>query len=97
MGGTANRERHPALALFGEVTVRLGDKFTLAVGARQHDQDNYSQTMTPTSQAPLYVNRQFARDPLAGVKYNPAPQRGVYAFFVRQNHRPSVAEVPVHG
>ena len=44
----------------------MTDKFTLTLGARQHDQDNYSQTMTPTGAAPRYSNQEFATDPLAG-------------------------------
>ena len=55
------------LAIYGEVTMDLTDKFTLAVGARNQDQNNYSQAMTPTNQAPLYVNRDFAADPLEGL------------------------------
>jgi iron complex outermembrane receptor protein len=67
MGGRLSQTGNDGLALFGEVTVSLTDKLTLAVGARQHDQDNYSQQMTPTNQAPLYVNRDFAGDPLEGL------------------------------
>jgi iron complex outermembrane receptor protein len=66
-GGRLAQTGNTGLALFGEVTFSLTDKFTLAVGVRQHDQDNYSQQMTPTNQAPLYVNRDFAADPLAGI------------------------------
>ncbi len=66
MGGRLSQGGNEGLALFGEVTMPLTDKFTLAIGARQHDQDNYSQQMTPTYQAPLFVNRDFAADPLAG-------------------------------
>ena len=74
MGGRLTQAGNEGLALFGEVTLSLTDKFTLAIGARQHDQDNYSQSMLPTSQAPLYVNREFAGDPLAGDN-NPASPR----------------------
>jgi iron complex outermembrane receptor protein len=74
MGGRLTQTGNEGLALFGEVTVNLTDKLTLAVGARQHDQDNYSQSMLPTTQAPLYVNRQFSGDPLAGYN-NPASPR----------------------
>jgi len=74
MGGRLTQTGNEGLALFGEVTLNLTEKFTLAVGARQHDQDNYSQSMLPTNQAPLYVNREFAGDPLAGVN-NPASAR----------------------
>jgi iron complex outermembrane receptor protein len=74
MGGRLTQTGNEGLALFGEVTLNLTDKFTLAIGARQHDQDNYSQSMLPTNQAPLYVNREFGGDPLAGVN-NPASAR----------------------
>ena len=74
MGGRLTQTGNEGLAFFGEVTLHLTEKFTLAIGARQHDQDNYSQSMLPTNQAPLYVNREFAGDPLAGVN-NPASAR----------------------
>jgi iron complex outermembrane receptor protein len=66
-GGRLSQSGNDGLALFGEVTMKLTDKFTLAVGARNHDQNSYSQQMTPTNQAPLYTNQDFAADPLAGL------------------------------
>jgi iron complex outermembrane receptor protein len=66
-GGRLTEAGTEGVAFFGEVTLALTDKLTLAVGARQHDQDNYTQIMSPTGQAPLFVNREFATDPLAGV------------------------------
>jgi iron complex outermembrane receptor protein len=66
IGGTLTEAGTSGLALFGEVTLSLTDKFTLTLGARQHDQDNYSQTMTPTNAAPRYSNQEFATDPLDG-------------------------------
>jgi iron complex outermembrane receptor protein len=66
-GGRLSQGGNDGIAYFGEVTVSLTDKLTLAVGARHHDQDNYSQQMTPTNQAPLYVNQDFALDPLEGL------------------------------
>ena len=79
MGGRLTQSGNEGLALFGEVTLSLTDKFTLAIGAREHQQDNYSQSMLPTSQAPLYVNREFAGDPLAGYN-NPASARSPSEF-----------------
>ncbi len=79
MGGRLSQSGNEGLALFGEVTLNLTDKFTLAIGARQHDQDNYTQTMLPTTQAPLYVNREFAGDPLAGYN-NPATPPSLTEF-----------------
>ena len=76
VGGTLTEAGTSGTAFFGEVTVPLGDKFTLTVGARQHDQDNTVQSMTPTGEAPRYVNHQFATDPLAGIKYNAAAVNG---------------------
>ncbi|HVY63635.1 MAG TPA: TonB-dependent receptor [Gammaproteobacteria bacterium] len=66
IGGTLTENGTSGIALFGEVTLPLTEKFTLTVGAREHDQDNYSQTMTPTGAAPRYANQEFAADPLAG-------------------------------
>jgi iron complex outermembrane receptor protein len=66
-GGRLSELGTSGLAFFGEVSLSLTDKFTLTVGAREHDQDNYSQVMSPTGQAPLLVNHDFATDPLAGV------------------------------
>ena len=79
MGGRLTETGNDGLALYGEVTLSLTEKFTLAIGARQHDQENYSQSMLPTNQAPLYVNRDFAADPLAGVP-NPASPRTLSEF-----------------
>ncbi len=78
IGGTLTENGTSGIALFGEVTLSLTDKFTLTLGAREHDQDNYSQTMTPTGIAPRYANQEFATDPLAGY-LSPAQQtaRGV--------------------
>ena len=66
IGGTLSENGTSGIALFGEVTLSLTEKFTLTLGAREHDQDNYSQTMTPTGIAPRYANQEFATDPLAG-------------------------------
>ncbi len=66
IGGTMTENGTSGIALFGEVTLSLTDKFTLTLGGREHDQDNYSQSMTPTGVAPRYVNQEFAADPLAG-------------------------------
>ena len=67
-GGGLNESGTSGYAVFGEVNLSLTDKFTLTLGAREHSQDNYSQGMTPTTQAPLYTNQDFARDPLQGIK-----------------------------
>ena len=67
VGGNLTENGTSGIAFFGEVTLSLTDKFTLTLGARQHDQDNYSQTMTPTNAAPRYANREFSADPLAGL------------------------------
>jgi iron complex outermembrane receptor protein len=66
-GGRLSEAGTSGVAFFGEVTLALTDKFTLALGAREHNQDNYSQVLSPTGQAPLLVNHNFATDPLAGV------------------------------
>jgi len=66
IGGTLGENGTSGIALFGEVTLSLTDKLTLTLGAREHNQDNYSQTMTPTGAAPRYSNQEFATDPLAG-------------------------------
>jgi iron complex outermembrane receptor protein len=68
IGGNLTENGTSGIALFGELTLLLTDKFTVTVGARQHDQDNYSQTMTPINAAPQYSNREFSADPLAGYK-----------------------------
>ena len=73
IGGTLSENGTSGIALFGEVTLSLTEKFTLTLGAREHDQDNYSQTMTPTGIAPRYANQEFATDPLAGF-LSPAQQ-----------------------
>jgi len=70
LGGNLTENGTSGIAFFGEVTMPLTDKFTLTAGARSHDQDNYSQTMTPTGAAPAYANREFATDPLAGYLSN---------------------------
>ena len=67
LGGTLTENGTSGIALFGEVNVSLTDKLSLTVGARQHDQDNYSQVMTPTNAAPRFANQEFSRDPLAGL------------------------------
>ena len=67
-GGGLSEAGTSGYALFGEVNLNLTDKFTLTLGAREHNQDNYSQGMTPTTQAPLYTNEDYAGDPLAGIK-----------------------------
>jgi iron complex outermembrane receptor protein len=66
IGGTLAENGTSGVALFGEVTLLLTDKLTLTLGAREHSQDNYSQTMTPINAAPRYSNQNFAADPLAG-------------------------------
>jgi iron complex outermembrane receptor protein len=68
IGGSLSRSGVDGYAVFGEVTLALTDKFTLALGARQHSQDNENQVMTPINAAPRYTNQDFARDPLAGRK-----------------------------
>ena len=88
MGGRLTQTGNEGLALFGEVTLSLTDKLTLAIGARQHDQDNYSQSMLPTNQAPLFVNREFAGDPLAGVNHPASPR--VPSEFDKATGRASV-------
>jgi iron complex outermembrane receptor protein len=67
IGGSLTENGTSGIALFGEVTLSVTDKLTLALGARQHDQDNYSQAMTPTNAAPRYANQEFSRDPLQGL------------------------------
>ena len=78
IGGTLTEAGTKGYALFGEVTMSLTDKFTLTVGARDHDQDNFTQSMTPTTQAPYFVNREFSGDPLAGIRSNPAANNNGY-------------------
>ena len=78
LGGSLTEAGNDGVAFFGEVTVSLTDKLTLAIGARNHDQDNYSQHMTPTNQAPLFVNREFAADPLAGIMNPGAPSLSAF-------------------
>ena len=56
VGGNLTENGTSGIAFFGEVSMLLTDKFTLTLGVRQHDQDNYSQTMTPTNAAPRYSN-----------------------------------------
>jgi outer membrane receptor protein involved in Fe transport len=60
IGGTLTENGTDGVALFGEVTFLLTDKLTLTVGARQHDQDNYSQVMTPINAAPRFANMEFS-------------------------------------
>jgi iron complex outermembrane receptor protein len=67
VGGSLSEAGTDGYALFGEVTLSLTDKLTLTMGARQHDQDNYNQVMTPFNTAPQFTNQDFAQDPLAGV------------------------------
>jgi iron complex outermembrane recepter protein len=78
LGGTLTESGSSGIAFFGEVATTLTDKLTLTVGARQHDQDNFVQSMTPTSAAPYFVNRDFAGDPLAGIKFNASAVNGGY-------------------
>ncbi len=78
IGGTLTEAGTKGVALFGEVTMSLTDKFTLTVGAREHSQNNFTQSMTPTTQAPYYVNREFSGDPLAGIRSNPAANNNGY-------------------
>jgi iron complex outermembrane receptor protein len=66
-GGRLTESGNDGLAMFGEITVLLTDKLTLAVGARNHDQDNFTQSMLPTVRAPDFVNREFAGNPTDGV------------------------------
>jgi iron complex outermembrane receptor protein len=66
-GGRLSENGTSGIAFFGEVTLSLTDKLTLALGAREHNQDNFAQVMSPTGQAPLLVNHEFATDPLEGV------------------------------
>ena len=73
IGGTLTEAGTSGVAFFGEVTLSLTDKFKLTLGAREHDQDNYSQTMTPINAAPRYSNQDYAMDPLAGY-LSPAQQ-----------------------
>ncbi|MEO8467308.1 MAG: TonB-dependent receptor [Gammaproteobacteria bacterium] len=78
IGGTLTEAGTKGYALFGEVTMSLTDKFTLTAGLRDHNQDNFTQSMTPTTQAPYYVNREFSGDPLAGIRSNPAAANNGY-------------------
>ncbi len=68
IGGTLTENGTDGVAFFGEVTLSLTEKLTLTLGARQHDQDNYSQVMTPINAAPRFANMEFSADPLAGIK-----------------------------
>jgi len=72
-GGNLSDSANTGLALFGEVTFSLTQKFDLAVGLRNHDQHNNVQTMLPRVTAPAYVNREFSGDPLSGDN-NAAPR-----------------------
>ncbi len=75
-GGRLTDSGSDGLALFGEVTVSLTDKLSLALGMRNHDQDNYSQVMLPTVRAPDFVNREFSGDPTLGVNSGAAQLTG---------------------
>jgi outer membrane receptor protein involved in Fe transport len=71
MGGRLTQTGNEGLALFGEVTLSLTDKLTLAIGARQHDQDNYSQSMADEPSAAVR-EREFA-----GIRWRVSrPRRG---------------------
>lgn len=67
IGGALTENSTSGIALFGEVTLSLTDQLTMTVGMRQHDQDNYSQAMTPLNAAPRYSNMEFSADPVAGL------------------------------
>jgi iron complex outermembrane receptor protein len=63
-------------AIFGEVTIALGETLDLTAGVRQHEQDNNSWTMFPiagvTAPKPVTTNMLHSGDPWVSTNINPA-------------------------